>query len=84
MQSDSEQLLALKRKVRFEEHAGELLEDYVRFVGISEEAALNIVLRKMKANDADFQSWKNQRRVQRRSDPVPMGHAASAEEMEAA
>jgi hypothetical protein len=84
MPSNSEQPLALKRKVRLEEHAGELLEDYARFIGISAEATLDIVARRMTADDADSQSWKNQRRVQRWSDPVPMGHAASAEEMEAA
>jgi hypothetical protein len=84
MPSNSEQPLALKRKVRLEEHAGELLEDYSRFIGISAEAALDVVARRMTADDADSRSWKNQRRVQRRSGPVPMGHAASAEEMEAA
>ncbi len=67
-----------------EEHAGELLEDYARFIGISAEAALDVMARRMTADDADSQSWKNQRRVQRRSDPAPMGHAASEEEMEAA
>jgi hypothetical protein len=84
MPSKSEQVLALKRKVRLEEHPGELVEDYARFFGISTEAALDIVAGRMTADDADSQSWKNRRRVQRRSDPLPMGLAASAEEMEAA
>ena len=48
MPSNSEQPLALKRKVRLEEHAGELLEDYARFIGIS-EVALDIVARRMTA-----------------------------------
>jgi len=84
MPSKSEQLLALKRNVRLEEHAGELVEDYARFIGIKAEAALDTVAGRMTADDADSQRWKNQRRVQRRSDPVPVGHAASAEKMEAA
>jgi hypothetical protein len=84
MPSKLKQLLALKRKVRPKEHAGELLEDYTRFIGISAEAALDIAARRMTAEDADSQSWKNQPRVQRRSDPVPLGHAASEEKMEAA
>ena len=53
MPSKSEELLALKRKVRLEEQAGELVEDYARFIGIRAEAALDIVARRMTADDAD-------------------------------
>ena len=84
MPSDSEQRVISKRKVRLEPHVGELLDDYARFIGISPEDALNIVLRKVMANDADFQSWMNQWRVQQQSGPDPLGCPSSAAEMEAA
>jgi hypothetical protein len=60
--SESGQGDILKREVRLERHASDLLEDYARFVGVNAEDALNIVLRESMANDPDFQSWKNQRK----------------------
>jgi hypothetical protein len=42
------------------------------------------VLRKMMANDTDFQSWNNQRRVQQQSATGPLGCPTSAAEMESA
>ena len=78
----SEQPVISKRKVRLDQHAGELLDDYARFIGITAEDALNIVLRKMMANDTDFQSWNNQRRVQQQSATDPLGCPTSEAEME--
>ena len=84
MPRGSEQPVISKRKVHLDQHAGELLDDYARFIGITAEDALNIVLRKMMANDTDFQSWNNQRRVQQQSATDPLGCPTSAAEMESA
>lgn len=62
MPSESGQGDILKREVRLERHASDLLADYARFVEVNAEDALNIVLRKIMANDAHFQSWKNHRK----------------------
>ena len=83
MPRDWEQQVISKRRVRLEQHVGDLLEDYARFIGIAAEDALNIVLRKMMANDADFQSWKNQGKAQHHSSD-PIACPTSAAEMEAA
>jgi hypothetical protein len=81
--SDSKQPVLLKRKVHLEQPANELLDDLARFIGISADELLNIVLKKMLANDADFQTWRSQRRVQQEGSPVPLGPVANAEKMEA-
>ena len=82
--SDSEQRVILKRMVRLEQRASELLEDYARFIGISAEDALNIVLRKMMANDTDFQNWIRRQRDQQQDSQLRLVPSASVEEMEAA
>ena len=84
MPNNPEQRVFSKRRVRLEQHVGELLEDYARFIGIAAEDALNIVLRKMMANDTDFQSWKDQGIVQQQSGPDRTGCPSSAAEMEVA
>jgi hypothetical protein len=82
--SHAKQPVLLMRKIRLERPANELLEDLARFIGISAEDLLNIVLRKMMANDADFQRWRSERRVQQESSPVPLGQSANTENREAA
>ena len=84
MTSSSEQRVILKRMVRLEQRASELLEDYARFIGISAEDALNIVLRKMMANDTDFQNWIRRQRDQQQDSQLRLVPSASVEEMEAA
>ena len=84
MLRNSKQPVILKRKVRLEQDASELLEDYARFVGISAEDVLNIVLKKMIANDMEFQSWLSQQNVQQRSNQSPFGLSACVVETEAA
>jgi hypothetical protein len=70
---DSEQPVTLRWKVRLEQHASELLEDYARFIGISAEDVLNIVLKKMIANDMEFQSWLSQQNIRQPSGQLPLG-----------
>jgi hypothetical protein len=82
--SDAKQPVILKRKVRLEQHASELLEDYARFIGISAEQALNIVLKKMIGNDMEFQSWLSQQNIQQQSSHSPLGLSACVVETEAA
>ncbi len=84
MLNDAKQPMLLMRKVHLEQQANELLEDLARFIGIGAEDLLNIVLRKMMANDADFQRWRSKRRVQQESGPVPLEPSAIAENMEVA
>ena len=84
MLRDSEQPVILKRKVRLEQHASELLEDYARFIGINAEEVLNIVMKKMIANDMEFQSWLSQQNVQQHSGQLPLGLSACVVETEAA
>jgi hypothetical protein len=81
---DSEQPVSLKRKARLEQHASELLEDYARFIGISAEDVLNIVLKKMIANDTEFQSWLSQENVPQQGSHSPLGLSAGVVETEAA
>jgi len=80
----SEQPVILKRKIRLDQDASELLEDYVRFIGISAEDVLNIVLKKLIANDMEFQSWLSQQNVQQQSDQIPFGLSACVMGTEAA
>jgi hypothetical protein len=80
----SEQPVILKRKIRLAQDASELVEDYARFIGISAEDVLNIVLKKMIANDMEFQSWLSQENVQQQSSQSPLGLSACAVETEAA
>jgi hypothetical protein len=82
--SDAKQPVLLMRKVHLEQQANELLEDLARFIGISAEELLNIVLRKMMANDADFQHWRSRRRVQEEGGPASLGPSGNAENTEAA
>jgi hypothetical protein len=81
---DSEQPVTLNRKVRLEQDVSELLEDYARFIGISAEDLLNIVLKKMIANDMEFQSWLSQQNVQQQGSQSPLGLSAGVVETEAA
>ena len=83
MLSHVKQPVLLMRKVHLEQQANELLEDLARFIGISAEELLSLVLRKMMANDADFQRWRSRRRVPQESSPAPLEPAATAENMEA-
>jgi hypothetical protein len=80
----SEQPVILKRKIRLEQDAGELLEDYARFIGISAEDVPNIVLKKMISNDMEFQSWLSQQNIQQQSSQSPLGLPACVAETEAA
>jgi hypothetical protein len=82
--SDAKQPVLLKRKVQLEKQSNELLDNLARFIGVSAEELLNIVLRKMMANDADFQRWRSQRRVQPESDLAFPEPSSTAENMEAA
>jgi hypothetical protein len=70
---DSEQPVILRRKVRLEQDASELLEDYARFIGISAEDVLNIVLKKMIANDMEFEAWLRQQDIRQQSGQLPLG-----------
>jgi hypothetical protein len=81
--SPANQPVHLMRKIRLEQQSNELLEDLAGFIGIRAEELLNIVLRKMMANDADFQRWKSQLRAQQGGSPVPLEPSATAENMEA-
>ena len=83
MPRDSEQPVILKRKVRLEQDVSELLEDYARFIGISAEDLLNIVLRKMIADDMEFQSWVNHQNVQQHCSQSSLGLSACVVETEA-
>ena len=82
--SVAKQPVLSKRKICLEQQANELLEDLARFIGTSTEDALNIVLRKMMANDADVQNWGSTRRVQQEGGPVLLQPYANAENREAA
>ena len=84
MLRDSEQPVVLKRKVRLEQDTSELLEDYARFIGISAEDVLNIVMKTMTANDMEFQSWLSQQNVQQQGSQSPLGLSACVVETEAA
>jgi hypothetical protein len=84
MLRDSEQSVTLGRKVRLEQDAGELLEDYGGFIGISAEDVLNIVLKKMIANDMEFQSWLSQQNVQQQGSQSSLGLFGCVVETEAA
>ena len=80
----SEQPVILNRKIRLEQDASELIEDYARFIGISAEDVLNIVLKKMIANDMEFQSWLSQQNVEQQGSQSPLGLSACVVETEAA
>jgi hypothetical protein len=80
----SEQPVILKRKIRLEQGASELLEDYARFIGIGAEDVLNIVLKKMIANDIEFQAWLSQQNGQQQASQSPLGLSVCAVETEAA
>jgi hypothetical protein len=81
---DSEQPVILKRKVRLQQDTSELLEDYARFIGISAEEVLNIMLKKLIANDMEFQSWLSQQNIQRQGRQSPLGLPVCVVETEAA
>ena len=84
MLRNSERPVVLKRKVRLEQDTSELLEDYARFIGISAEDVLNIVLKKLIANDMEFQSWLSQQNAQQEGSHSPLGLSACVVETEAA
>jgi hypothetical protein len=81
---DSEQPVVLKRKVRLEQDTSELLKDYARFIGISAEDVLNIVLKKLIGNDMEFQSWLSQQNAQQQGSQSPLGLSGCLVETEAA
>jgi hypothetical protein len=81
---DSEKPVILKRKVHLEQHASELLEDYARFIGIRAEDVLNIVMKKMIANDMEFQSWLSQQDIRQQGSQSSLGLSAYVVETEAA
>jgi hypothetical protein len=74
----------LKRKVRLEQDTSELLEDYARFIGIRAEDVLNIVLKRMIANDMEFEAWLSQQNVRQQSSQSPPGLSACVVETKAA
>ena len=84
MLRDSEQPVVLKRRVRLEQDTSELLEDYARFIGISAEDVLNIVLKKLMADDMEFQSWLSHQNVQRQGSQSSLGLSPCVVETEAA
>ena len=84
MPSDMKQPVLLKRKIRLEPQANELLEDLARFIGIGSEELLNIVLRKMIANDMEFQSWLSHQNVQQQGSQSSLGLSVCLVETEAA
>ena len=84
MLRDSEKPVILKRKVRLEQDASELLEDYARFIGISAEDVLNIVLKKTIANDMEFEAWLRQQNIRQQSGQLPLGLSVCVVETEAA
>ena len=84
MPSDAKQPVILKRRVRLEQDASELLEDYAGFIGISAEDVLNIVLKKLIGNDMEFQSWLSQQNVEQQGSQSPLGLSACVVETEAA
>ena len=84
MLRNSEQPVILRRKVRLEQDTSELLEDYAGFIGISAEDVLNIVLKKLMANDMEFQSWLSQQNVQQQGSQSPVGFSSCVVETEAA
>ena len=84
MLRNSEQPVILKWKVRLEQDPSELLEDYARFIGISAEDVLNIVLKKMIANDMEFEAWLRQQNIRQQSGQLPLGLSVSVVETEAA
>jgi hypothetical protein len=77
--SDLHEPVSLKRKVRLEQSANELLEDYAQFIGISAEDVLNVVLKKIMLNDMDFHGW-----MTRQGGQIPMGLLTSEAGIEAA
>lgn len=84
MLGDSQQPVVLKRRVRLEQDTSELLEGYAWFIGISAEEVLNIVLKKMIANDMEFQSWLSQQNGHQQGSQTLLGLSACVVETEAA
>ena len=84
MLRDSEQPVILRRKVRLEQDASEVLENYAGFIGISAEDVLNILLKKMIGNDMEFQSWLSQQNAQQQGSQSALGLTACVVETEAA
>lgn len=84
MPGDSEQPVVLKRRVRLEQDTSELLEGYACFIGISAEEVLNIVLKKMIANDMEFQSWLSRQNGSQQGSQTPLGVSVCVVETEVA
>jgi hypothetical protein len=84
MLADFEQPVTLRRKVRLEQDASELLEDYARVIGIGAEDLLNIVLRRMIADDMEFQSWLSHQNVQQQGSQSSLGLSGCLVKTEAA
>lgn len=84
MPTDATQPVLVKRKIRLDQQANELLEDLAQFIGITAEEVLTIVLRTMMANDRDFQHWRRRQRVPREASLVRPQLPANAENRDAA
>ena len=82
--SVAKQPVLSKRKICLEQQANELLEDLARFIGTSTEDALNIVLRKMMANDRGRPKLGKHAKSPARGRPVFLQPYANAENREAA
>lgn len=51
----------VKREIRLEQPANELLDDYARFIESRPDHVVNAVLKKTLAKDRDYKRWKSQR-----------------------
>ena len=82
MPSDATQPVLVKRKIRLDQQANELLEDLAQSIGISAEEVLTIVLRTMMANDRYFQHRRSLQRVPNEGSlvrPQPFANAGNRE-----
>jgi hypothetical protein len=50
----------VKREIRIEQSASELLDDYARFIESRANHVVNSVLKKVLAKDRDYKCWKSQ------------------------
>jgi hypothetical protein len=66
----------VKREIRLEQPANELLDDYARFIESRPDHVVNAVLKKTLAKDRDYKRWKSQR--SRGETPVPVVRKAGS------
>ena len=59
----SEQPVILNRKIRLEQDASELIEDYARFIESSADHVINSALKKVLWRDQDYRKWREARRT---------------------